>query len=347
MNNSNKLVLPRAIAMVFFLSFSVAYSQSSDISIKIDTAKKEILTYVKLSELPSDVDLIWQQKIPKGTQFSSYPSSPTNSKMIVLNFSKHLHASTMSFSFVCKVDSLGETLSWGESALIYTDAKLKEHVVNFFPKTFIVAECLSNFSKPIENSLTGSGGMEPRNNTIVVAVTPKADANMDYDDEENEINNNENEISTSEKITDNYENKVLTTENVVENKNNEIVAAENTEIKEEIKINRDETITTTTVAEGSTENIPENQTIIPVAQEIENDSSEDGSYCIQLFALKNKRTVSDVKNLVHIQGNDDIMMRQKDVLFVYLVGMFSSKKEADKKLEYYKKYAPGAFVTKL
>ncbi|MCL2132475.1 MAG: outer membrane beta-barrel protein, partial [Lentimicrobiaceae bacterium] len=74
--------------------------------------------------------------------------------------------------------------------------------------------------------------------------------------------------------------------------------------------------------------------------------SLDSGYYIQLFVLKNKRTAADIKEVVHALGEDAVVAVQKEESFVYLVGVFPSKKEAEDKLEYYKKYAPDAFVTK-
>jgi len=71
-----------------------------------------------------------------------------------------------------------------------------------------------------------------------------------------------------------------------------------------------------------------------------------GNYYIQLFVLKEKRAIPDIENIVHILKKDSIVMRQKGNLFIYSVGAFS-KKEAEEKLEHYKKYVPDAFVTKL
>ena len=415
MNRNCKLLI-RTIAMVCFLGYFAAYSQKSDISITIDLEKREILTFVKLSGLPSGVDILWQQKIPKGTHFSSSSNSQnTDGKMIVLSFSRHLHASTMSFSFVCKADSIGEEISWGESALIYTDAESQEQVINFSAKTYIIAECLSNFAKPIEQPIANQdNAKDSLQNTIVVAVTPNADIDTNTDiisDAENLINNDEEVISVNEDIVENTENEaqpienlinddeaeIPVNENIVENTENEAPTIENlinndeAEIpvneniventengaqpienlinndEEVISVNEDiventenETPTTENLIndeekedvsiiepEKKNDETTENQTISVNTQEIQNETSEKIGYYIQLFALKNKRTIPDVRKLVYAHENDKIVERQKNVLFVYLVGPFSSKEEADEKLEYYKKYAEGSFVTKM
>ena len=295
----SKFVLFRIILILCFIGSYAVYSQNLNISVSINLEKKEILTYVNLSELPSGIDIVWQQKIPRGTHFSSYTNNRnTDGKMIVLNFSKHLHTSTMTFSFICKIDSLGEELSWGESTLIYTDAEAEEHVIHYSPKIYIVAECLSGSAQHKE----------------VVPV-------------ENVAENNEKEVVVIQKVINADKIAASPIENFVNDDENKI-----TSIVEEVEI----------VDEEMENRI--SSTVSP--PKIQNESAAEGGYYIQLFALKNKRSISDVKKLVQAQGNDDIVERQKDVLFVYLVGIFSSKEEADAKLEYYKKYAPGAFVTK-
>ena len=71
------------------------------------------------------------------------------------------------------------------------------------------------------------------------------------------------------------------------------------------------------------------------------------SYYIQLFALKNKREIASVKKQVPVLENDMVVEWQRNDLFIYLIGVFPTKKEAEEKLEYYKKHVHNAFVTTL
>ncbi|MCL2131769.1 MAG: SPOR domain-containing protein [Lentimicrobiaceae bacterium] len=392
MDRKSRLAWFRAVAFVCFLISFGAYSQKSDMSVTIDPEKKEILTYVRLSELPSGVDIIWQQKIPKGAMFSSSSSNQNpEGKMMVLSFSKHLHASTMSFSFVCKLDSVGEEIFWGESAVVYTDAESKEQVINFPAKTFVVAECLSNQEK--RTGKTEEIAEASSQNTIVVEVIPKIDEDKIENNDENSVADSGETAETEQTVEEVIENQGVAVAEIqeevqeiqevqeeiqevqeiqeevqeIQEEFQEIqeefqeVQEEFQEIQEEFQEVQEEfQEVPEEVAQKMKEKFQEMREKIQKmkeeqvqetkeeAQETENPApSLEGKYYIQLFALKNKRTISDVKKLASVLEEDSVVETQRGDLFVYLIGGFLSKEEADGKLEYYKKYTPDAFIKKL
>jgi hypothetical protein len=153
MKNS-KSVLIRAAAMVCFFGFFAAHAQNLNLSVKIDPVKKEVVTYVNLTEIPTGVDIVWQQKIPKDavclSSFFQIRQNDDGSKMVTTTFSRNLLLSSkISFSFSCTVDAIGDWIRWGETTLTYTAKKSKEQVVKFPAQVFIVAECLMDSVTPI------------------------------------------------------------------------------------------------------------------------------------------------------------------------------------------------------
>jgi len=327
MNKSSKSVLLRAIATVCFLGFYAAYSQTSDISITIDLAKKEIVTFVKLDELPLDIDIVWQQRIPQGTYYMSSASTQNpEGQMIVFSLSKHLHTSVMSFSFVCKIDSIGETLSWGESALIYTDTASNKRIINFPPKIFTVAEHLTDSIPqiliPIDNS---EKGKESASDEAVVS-------------------NEEEEVVPAESLVNKEDREEMPAEIVINKEKQAIAPTEmlvSTEEQTVTPIASSEEPVQVVVQEEPPKSIP-----APIVQQ---ESPEPPSgYYIQVSAFKTKRNLSEVKEYIHILKEDDLVEMKKEKFYAYLVGPFSTKKAAADKLEqHYKKYVPDAYVIKL
>jgi len=67
-------------------------------------------------------------------------------------------------------------------------------------------------------------------------------------------------------------------------------------------------------------------------------------YYIQLFALKFRRTIPYVRRTVPVLEEDRVVECQKNDFYVYLIGAFSTKEEAEKKLKHYKQELRGAFI---
>lgn len=368
--NTRKSVLLRAMAVVCFFGFFTARSQNSDIKIWVDLMKKEIVTYVTLSEIPPDVDIVWQQKVPRDAHyvFSSQGKQSTD-KVIILSFSKFLFNSTLTFNFTCKMDYIEERIMWGESTLTYVDAESKKQVVNFAAKKYVVADCLMN---PYRMEQTASAN--DTTNTIIVKVSEDVKKTANPVNENTEIAKNEGKTTTNvaekpvekpierivEKPVEKPKEEPLFVEKPKENK-----VAETTRTpqllgvatpKQSIALNMEqqESVWKTTAEKPVSEVSTKEKVVVPVENKTtppansQNTEVSEGNFYIQLFALKNRRTIADIKTLVRLMKEDTVVeIQRENNMYVYLVGSFSSKKEASTKLEYYKKYAQGSFITKL
>ena len=172
----SKSVLLRAIVMMCFFGFFAAHSQTSEMSIKVDLLRKEIITYITLKDIPKGTDIIWQQKIPQEAHFSSYGRGNQNadSKVIMMSFSRHLLTSAMSFSFSCTMDAIGDWIIWGESSITYTTKESKERVVKFPAKLFIIADHLIDPAEQLNqqesNNYLGDNADSKQSSIIVVTM---------------------------------------------------------------------------------------------------------------------------------------------------------------------------------
>jgi hypothetical protein len=69
-------------------------------------------------------------------------------------------------------------------------------------------------------------------------------------------------------------------------------------------------------------------------------------YYIQVFASAKSQRTTDIAKRVHLQTNDAITEHKTEKYYKYLVGQFSSKEQAEEKLEYYRQYIPDAFIVR-
>jgi len=324
----NKLVLLRVIAGVCFFGGLAGYSQKADISIKVDAANKEIVTYVTLSEIPPDVDIIWQQKIPKEAHFAAYPQNSQNaeSKVIMMSFSKHLLTQTMSFSFACKMDYIEKEILWGESSIIYTDKNSEEQVVAFPAKLFVIID----YDK-IVASKQGSDNSENNSKSTasnMIIVTPNKAVEV--------------KTNTAVEVNKNMDKQVESIVQQLPEAVSDISAKVEREVERPIE---------NKVAENKpTENkvIEGNATSLISTKPAQNaDSSpKSGYFYIQVSSVKVKKPILEVRDYLHVLQEDNLVMAQKGQYYVYMVGPFSTREEAGEKLEHYQKQIRDAFVLK-
>jgi len=379
MNKSRKSVLLKAIAMVCFFGVFAAYSQNSDISIKVDLLKKEIITYVTLREIPKGVDIIWQQKIPKEAHFSSQGrgNQNVNSKIIMMSFSKHLLSPTMSFSFICTIDTIGDWIIWGESSITYTTKEGKERLVKFPARLFIIADFLIEPAETLaQQELTRyleENGNAEMSNIIVIAAPEEVETQPDI-----AVEPNQNIVKTEELAID--ANKIALTvaqqESIaitivpqellsvtVEPQEFEPVPVPATVVPQEPEPEPIPVPATLVPQDTEPEPVPVPTTLVPQEPEPElvpvpatvepqappqTEPSLKSGYYIQISAFKTKRNLSEIKDYVHLLKGDNLAEMKKEKFFVYLVGPFLTRKEASDKLaEHYRKYVPDAYVLKL
>ena len=348
MNKSKSLL--RAILFVCFSTCFAAYSQKSEIFIQVDPLRKEIVTHVTLKELPLGVDIVWQQHLPQEAHIASAASGNQNadSKLLMMNFSRHMIRPTMSFSFLCKMDTIKEWILWGESSITYTkDAQ--EKIVRFPAKVFIVSNCLIYPSDDVEmkqetaNYMDGDGASS---NVIVVTATEKANekqipiaetkANIDevkqkLDKEIERIRQEEATISASIPPPESVVDKKIEAVAKAEEK---VVEVKSTEIKE------------SQIVENKIEESKVATTINPQAAQKAAPAYESGFY-IQVSAVKSKRNLTEIKDYVHLLKDDDLIEVKKEKYYIYLIGPFPTRQDANDKREYYKKYVSDAYVIKM
>ena len=361
MNKSSKLLL-RAIAGVCFLGFSAVYAQRSDISIKVNPVKKEIVTYVTLSEIPPGVDIIWRQRIPQEAHFASYSRNPNaDSKIIMMSFSRHLLTSKMSFSFVCTMDTIGDWIAWGESSITYTGKDSKEKTVKFLSNIFIISQCLMDSAEwrtPQEtaNYLENSDGT--KSSVIMVTATENAKAKPDAvaEAKPNPV------VEVKAKPIEAKPNPVVEVkEKPIEAKLNTAVEIKEKPVAQPVVEEKPNAVK----VEAATPTVPPKNVVEEkkeVEKPIENKTVErnitstinqkaepayQSGFYIQVSAVKTKRNLSEIKEYIHLLKDDNLIEVKMDKVFVYMVGPFSSRQDANEKIEYYKKYVPDAYVRKL
>ena len=354
MNTSSRSVLLRAIAMVCFFGFVAAHSQSSDISIKVDLSRKEIVTYVTLREVPKGVDIIWQQKIPKEAHFLSHGRGNQNadSKVMMMSFSRHLLAPTMSFSFICKMDTIGDWIVWGESSITYTTKEGKDRVSKFPARLFIIKDHLMESSEEFaqqETVLYLEENNDAKMSNIIMVTIPdeaKVQSDIAVKPSQNIVKTEETAIDTNKKIGLNVaQQESIATTVVLQEPVQTIITPQElvpVTVVSQVQEQEPEPIPTTTVPQESVQETVASQT------SPQTDPSLKSGFYIQISAFKTKRNLAEIKNHVHLLKGDNLAEMKKEKFFVYLVGPFLTRKEASDKLtEHYKKHVPDAYVIKL
>jgi len=328
MNKKGRLIWAKAFAGLVFFGFITAKAQNSEITIKIDIFKKEIITYVSLTDLPQNVDIIWQQKIPKEAHYAAYGNNSDNEEgtVIVMKFAKLCFTSSLNFYFVCQMDLIEEVLYWGESSLIYHDAQQGKRVVYFPAKRYYT---LDNLLYPDMRTARSS---ENRDSISVTAISP----GCEYTDTTKMLHSDTN-IAATEQPT------VL----VIEEKGTEKEVKQVGNVEKKTAENNNQATTASIEQPAKVEKEKQK----PVKAEKEKPVVQiDTMYCIQVFAHIKGTVLDDLqRNFIKLMAGHSLieLTREYDKYARYLVSGFTSKKDAVDKLEYYKQFAPDAFIKRV
>lgn len=71
---------------------------------------------------------------------------------------------------------------------------------------------------------------------------------------------------------------------------------------------------------------------------------QKGMFYIQIIATKTPNKISDLSKRVHLQSGSEMIEYKTDIYYKYLIGHFSTKEAALKKLSYYRQYSKNAFI---
>ena len=114
------------------------------IAAKIDTTNNEITTFVSLINIPEGGRTRFQQRLFYNAKLirlpipSEYLLWDTAKNIFTIITPKYPRIDTLNFTFVCRIDTLPDIISWGEAALMYEN-KNKEVKKNTLPvKNYII-----------------------------------------------------------------------------------------------------------------------------------------------------------------------------------------------------------------
>jgi len=135
---------------LFFILFCTILThlcgQELKISAKIDTANNEITTFVSLINISEDGRTRFQQRLSPQARLIKLPSETllwdTANTILTIITPKYPRIDTLNFTFVCRVDSLPDTILWGESALMYENKSGIVQKINVPAKTYLVRQPL-------------------------------------------------------------------------------------------------------------------------------------------------------------------------------------------------------------
>ncbi len=135
--------LKKILSVVSFLVIStLSYGQEVIHSVNIDTVKQEITTYVSLIDIPQGGRARYQQRFPAQAKLVAPPLEfllwDTNNNIFTIVTANYPKADTLSFHFVCRVNSLGNEIIWGESAFMYEDRDKQVQKINIPAKRYSV-----------------------------------------------------------------------------------------------------------------------------------------------------------------------------------------------------------------
>ena len=138
-----KSKLKQIICLLSFFSLIVSVSgQEVTISASADTLKNRIKTNVSLIDIPQGGRIRFQQRLPLQAKLIAPPVESlmwdTNNNIFTIIMTNYPDIDTLPFQFVCEMNSLPDTIIWGEVAFIYEDANKQVQIINIPPKRYIV-----------------------------------------------------------------------------------------------------------------------------------------------------------------------------------------------------------------
>jgi hypothetical protein len=120
------------------------YGQEAVISVKTDTLTNEIITSVSLIHIPEGGRARFQQRLLASTNLVPLPFHfllwDTSNCIFTLITGNYPAKDTLTFSFVCKIDTLPDMLTWGEAALMYEDRNKQVHKINIPAKNYLIRQ---------------------------------------------------------------------------------------------------------------------------------------------------------------------------------------------------------------
>lgn len=124
-----------------FLIISIfSYGQKVINFAKIDTVKQEVTTYVSLIDIPQGGRARYQQRLLSQAKLVAPPLGfllwDTNNNIFTIVTANYPKVDTLSFQFVCKINSLNHEITWGESAFMYEDKDKQVQKINIPAKIY-------------------------------------------------------------------------------------------------------------------------------------------------------------------------------------------------------------------
>ena len=134
------------ILAFFFISTSSFYGQELKIAAKIDTTSNEITTFVSLINIPEGGRVRFQQRLLPDAKVINLPLPSdfllwdTAKNIITIIAAKYPRIDTLNFVFVCRTDTLSDTISWGEAAFMYENKTKEVKKISLPAKNYIVRQ---------------------------------------------------------------------------------------------------------------------------------------------------------------------------------------------------------------
>lgn len=133
----------RILCIVSFLITGIfSYGQKVTHFVKIDTIKQEVTTYVSLIDIPQGGRARYQQRLPSQAKLVAPPLEfllwDTNNTVFTIVTANYPKVDTLSFQFVCKINPLGNEITWGESAFMYENQNKQVQKISIPAKVYPV-----------------------------------------------------------------------------------------------------------------------------------------------------------------------------------------------------------------
>ena len=126
----------------FLCIINFSHGQKVITSASIDTIKNEVTTYVSLINIPQGGRARFQQRLPVQAKLIAPPLDfllwDTNNHIFTIVSPVYPKIDTLFFHFVCRVNPLGNEITWGESAFMYEDKNKQVQKISIPAKVYPV-----------------------------------------------------------------------------------------------------------------------------------------------------------------------------------------------------------------
>jgi hypothetical protein len=122
-----------------------SYGQEMKVSVTTDTLTNEITNFVSLIHIPEGGRVRFQQRLLPQSVLIICPALEfalwdTTNHIFTLIFPAYSRMDTLTFSFICKTDSLPDLITWGESALMFENKHKTVEKLNTPARNHIVRQ---------------------------------------------------------------------------------------------------------------------------------------------------------------------------------------------------------------